>query len=422
MYEKIRESFLDGLSAFYSRGAMPGGISINMRRALLEHSKRLKSKGVSYREHFARTVDERAGESRFESGSFITTNCHKHCNSITEMRDNMSVLKCDEASDDVVYMHVIDRKDNDISGSDEDRIITCPNCGHTGKAGIFAGGCPMCGTGFEIDDLYPCVNSYYIMPWPLPAQDNMEDKIDRAKKRAIKFGIVVASVTAFINLCAGRHIALVILIGLVVGFLFGWMTFVFSIFANVGALSVKATAGLVKMAGNTLDMAGALNSKAYTEAAMAPYDPDFAFEVFEGKILSSLRTVAFTDKRQDCSIYSGNDDLSFMDDLIDMRYRGATEFKRVFLDGDYVHADMKVYLDDIYYRDGKFQRVRENLDVDLMRRKDVHTPADFTVYSVNCKGCGGTFDAVLSRKCPYCGAPYELANQDWSIAGISICR
>ena len=129
MYEKIRESFLDELSNYYSTGEMPAHASVNMRRALTEHSDRLRRKGVKYTPRFISTIDERPGEVRFDTQSFITCNCYKHCNTVFEYSDGVTGLRSDEATDDVVYLQVIDRKDADKGVRSEDQIIICPNCG-----------------------------------------------------------------------------------------------------------------------------------------------------------------------------------------------------------------------------------------------------------------------------------------------------
>ena len=430
MYEQIRDTFLNGLNDFYAKDIMPSRISINMRRALTEHKKRLVSKGVSYSERYIDNAEVHGGESRFERPGFITTNSYKHCNAVTEMNDGKTGIKCDDASDDVVYLHVMDRNKADRTVADEELPIICPNCGHHGQSKIFVDGCPMCGTKFAIDDIYPCVNSYYSMPWPMPATDGTEKGIDKARKIGLITGLVLLAVNIFFAFIAslaavssGEPFIRSFIVGSMASIFFaalgGWIAFLICTFAGLGVMTAKSVAGLAKMAANTLDMTGAINSKNNAEAAVRPYDPAFSFEIFEGKVLSAVRTVAYSDNRSDCSAYNGNDDLSFMDDLVDIRYRGATKFDKAVVTGDFLHVLVTLYLDNIYYRDGKFFRSRENFSIDLVRRKDVQTPSDFTIYSVNCRSCGGSFDAVLSRKCPFCGASFDLAGLDWTMVRIT---
>ena len=429
MCENIRDTFLDEIGNYYTKGEMPSRVSINMRRALSEHKKRLQAKGITYSARFERSEDDRSGESSFRSfdlspdrragweykdAGFKMTNCYKHCNAVTVMSDGTHNVKCDEASDDVVYCHIIDREDP-TAPADEDIIIECPNCGHTGSAKIFVDGCPMCSTKFEINDLYPCVNSYYYMPWPMPKPNFVDKALQRAKTVAFITGPVIGFPIFLLTLAFYQNIILPLIAGIICTLLFGWIAFLVTFFIGQAIASAQAVAGVASMAANTLDMTAATNSKRKTEDAIKPYDPHFAFDIFEGKIISSIRTIAYSDDRANCSLYSGKDDLSFMDDLIDVRYRGALKFEKVQEMGDYLHAVMTAYLDNIYYREGKFLRGKENFTVELVRKKDARTPVQFSAYSVNCKSCAGTFDAILSKKCPFCGQEYELASQDWTI-------
>lgn len=429
MCENIRDSFLNEMGNYYTKGEMPSRVSINMRRALTEHKKRLQAKGITYSARFEQSVDERSGESSFRSidlspdrragqsytvAGFKMTNCYKHCNAVTFMSDGTHNVKCDEASDDVVYCHIIDREDP-TAPADDDIIIECPNCGHTGSARIFVDGCPMCSTKFEINDLYPCVNSYYYMPWPMPKPNFVDKALQRGKTVAFITGPIIGSMIFFFTLLFYNNIILPLIAGVITTLLFGWIAFLITFFIGQAIASAQAVAGVASMAANTLDMTAATNSKRKTEDAIKPYDPDFAFDLFEGKIISSIRTIAYSDDRNGCSLYAGKDDLSFMDDLIDVRYRGALRYDKVVLVGDYIHAVMTAYLDNIYYKEGKFLRGKENFTVELVRRKEARTPVQFSAYSVNCKSCAGTFDAVLSKKCPFCGQEYELASQDWTI-------
>ncbi len=429
MCENIRDSFLNEMGNYYTKGEMPSRVSINMRRALTEHKKRLQAKGITYSARFEQSVDERSGESSFRSidlspdrragqsytvAGFKMTNCYKHCNAVTFMSDGTHNVKCDEASDDVVYCHIIDREDP-TAPADDDIIIECPNCGHTGSARIFVDGCPMCSTKFEINDLYPCVNSYYYMPWPMPKPNFVDVALRRGKIAGLIVGPSIGTFVFLLNLGFHSNPILPLIYGIVATLICGWIAFLITFFIGQAIASAQAVAGIASMAANTLDMTAATNSKRNTEAAIKPYDPDFAFDLFEGKIISSIRTIAYSDDRNGCSLYAGKDDLSFMDDLIDVRYRGALRYDKVVLVGDYIHAVMTAYLDNIYYKEGKFLRGKENFTVELVRRKEARTPVQFSAYSVNCKSCAGTFDAVLSKKCPFCGQEYELASQDWTI-------
>jgi ribosomal protein S27AE len=154
------------------------------------------------------------------------------------------------------------------------------------------------------------------------------------------------------------------------------------------------------------------------EGTICQLDPFFTYEVFEGKILSVVRTIAYSDNRKNCSFYCGNDELIFMDDLVDIRYRGGIEFIRADIVGDYLHVLATLYLDNIYYRDGRFIRKNENFQIELIRNRSVKTNPLITAYSINCPHCGASFDSVLSKTCPFCGSGFELAGHHWTIVRL----
>ena len=414
MGENIRDTFLNELGAFYATGVMPHKVSINMRHALNEHRQRLMSRGITYSEQFLPNGDTRASSSAWGNGKFKMTNSSKHCNAVTSMTNGVTGIKCDEAKDDVVHCHVIDINES-ASSNDEDMMMECPNCGHAAMAKVFVDGCPSCGTRFQMSDFYPCVNTYYSMPWPLPKTNWVEVAVRRAIKIGIIVGIIVGIITAFVMFFGGSNPILTLIVPIAVALLVGWATFLISYLIGQGVATVQTVGGLAKVAVNTLDMAGARDSRRKAEEAIRPYDPDFSFDVFEGKIISSIRTIAFSNNRANCCLYEGADPLVFMNDLVDIRYRGACKFENATLIGDYLHVVMTAFLDNVFYVNGQFGRVKENFTVELVRQKDVRTPVQFSAYSANCPSCGGTFDAVLSKQCPYCGHRYDHTIHDWTV-------
>ncbi|MBO4475070.1 MAG: hypothetical protein J5750_09205, partial [Clostridiales bacterium] len=416
--ENIRDTFLRELDGFYSKGEMPSHVSINMQHALTEHHKRLKSKGLAYSERFEHTIDERASQATFDFGAFKMTNALKHCNAIIDLTDGRSRLRVDDASDDVVHCHILDRAGDASNGSDAERIIACPNCGHRTAAKDAVNGCPMCGTKFKIDDLYPCVNTYYSMIFPMPKQNSIENSMHRATIIGVCVGVIIALLVGILMGKDGHSAFLIGFAALIAGALVGWATFLLSFLIGNAIVGAKGVVGVARMAADTLDMAGAANSRRQTEAAIKPFDPDFSYDIFEGKILSAIRTIAYSDNRAHCSLYAGSDDLSFMNDLVNIRYRGACRFNNAGLAGDFLQVAVTVFLDNVYYANGQFLRRKENFDVLLVRHKAARTPVVFSAYSVNCSKCGGTFDSILSRQCPYCGNSFVLSNLDWTIVGI----
>ena len=420
-YDELRENFITGLSEFYSNNVIPPRASINMRRALTEHKKRLDSKGITYSETYTPVEEPRVKELEVLSYAFPTKDVSEHFDIATELTDGKCGIRRNDEKDNILHLQVIDRRDKEEGDSNEGEVIlVCPNCGSRADADTLAGGCPMCGTKFQIDDLYPCVNAYYHRPYPLPSQTD-DATVDRFKL-AIKIGgalaVCLGVYSFFVNFIPSGRLfqSLIIGAGNVVMGAFIIILVVYAILTVIFA--GRTIAGGVKVAADTLDMAGANMSKVRTEREVRKYDLAFSYEVFEGKILSAIRTIAYSDDRKNCGLYIGDDDLTFMDDLVDIRYRGASKFEEATLTGDYLHITMTVYLDNIYYTGYCFTQKREKFIVSLVRHKDAKTSSTFTAYSLNCPTCGASYDAVLSRVCPCCGATADVSGFDWSINRI----
>jgi hypothetical protein len=177
---------------------------------------------------------------------------------------------------------------------------------------------------------------------------------------------------------------------------------------------------MCKSLGDDRDMSQSAKSIKNLELAMSDRDSDFSFDEFEGKIISMLRTVAYSEDRKNCSLYTGpkDDSLSYLDNLVDIQYRGNSEFIQCYEKMELLHLNVKLFMDDIYYYDESFTRVQENFTIDMVRRKDCVTQFDFSPHAVNCSSCAGTFDAVINRKCPHCGTLYDLTTRDWTINKI----
>ncbi|MBR2524685.1 MAG: hypothetical protein IKE53_09670 [Clostridiales bacterium] len=415
MYSRLRDSFLDGLSSYYGSDVMPAGASVNMRRALAEHRNRLRDKGLTYKETYINTIDDRPGETPARSETFNISHCYKHCNVIAEYSDGSNTVKLDESPDDIVYVQVIDLKDRESA----DQILVCPNCGHRSVARDFADGCPMCSTKFKISEIYPSVNSYYSIPWPMPKKDFPEQAMKVAKWIGIGGGLLIGLIALIGMLMTKSSTWVTALISIVVALVSGWGLFILSYLISMAVFSGKAVSGAARLAADTLDMAGAQNSQRQTEQAVCQFDKNFNYRVFEGQILSAIRSIAYSSDRQNCSVYTGTGDLSFMDDLVDIRYRGACRFEKAVAADGYLHVIMTAFLDNIYYREGSFSKARERFTVEMVRRQEVQTVPDISAHSINCGSCGASFDAVISRKCPYCGTPYALADHDWSVILIA---
>ena len=137
-------------------------------------------------------------------------------------------------------------------------------------------------------------------------------------------------------------------------------------------------------------------------------------KVFEGRVISLLRTIVFSKDRDSLSIYEGDDDLSAFDDVVDMQYRGGTYIKKCEEIDGALYVEGIAYLNDTYIRNSLREK-DEKISFILTKKAQSHIEPGFSIHRVLCPSCGGTFDALHQRNCPYCSNTYDLKKKDWIV-------
>ncbi len=292
-----------------------------------------------------------------------------------------------------------------------DHICTCPNCGHKGLVSVMRDGCPYCGSVFEINDVWPVFSSWYSVPGIAERSSLMP----RLKKIITILFIAASAVSALITWfsnpqdTAGENLLVSLVTGVFMGgaaAFFGYMLFSFGLLGKV-----------FSAAGRSMPLLRGLKTKDSLESLMKGLEPDFSYPLFEGRMVSLLRAIAYTDDRSSLSIYEGDEDLSFLDSLIDMQYRGVLQLLSHQISGGVIRLKLKAFMDDLHY-DGKVRRRDEEYIICTEKDISAQTDPGFSLCSVSCKSCGASFDALHMRCCPYCSSPYLLVHDDWMITSI----
>jgi hypothetical protein len=174
---------------------------------------------------------------------------------------------------------------------------------------------------------------------------------------------------------------------------------------------------LFALAGSALPMLGVYSSRRRLEEGMRRYDPDFSVELFEGKLVSLLGAVLYSDDRGNLNFYQGERGLPGFDDLIGFDYRGGFKLKEMTVREGRIRVLVSVFADNVYAGE-KIRRKKERILVRMERDAGVRTDAGFSFHAVRCPSCGASFNAVYERNCPYCGSAYEAARGDWVITMI----
>lgn len=395
------DQFTEELHTWSLSGKEPPLASQDLRYFLDLQEKRLRNAGMIREEEYTHVKEEISGcayrtengySSRMqyrEANQFITY--HKNGKPIKKIRRPVNL-----------YVTFVDKAGH------EDREYTCPNCGHTMSLLEARDGCPYCGTFFETDDVYPCVSSYYTVPGIVERAGLM----DNLKKQMLIVGVICAVLLAAMSLYAWNdtpwilRIIGAVLLGAFYGGIAAFLWYMFRSFL----LLLK----VFKEAGRAMPMLKTLGSRKKMIAFMRAYEPDFSYEAFEGRVISLLRTIVFSEDRDTLSIWEGERDLSAFDHVADMQYRGAVHIRKCEEKGKYLVVTGTAFLTDTYLK--TFVREKdEKIRFVLEKEMDGHCEPGFSIHRVSCPSCAGSFDAMHRENCPYCGMPYDLKKKDWII-------
>lgn len=407
----IRDEFFEQYKEFYNGGPIPKYASADFAYYLECHRKRLDQKGIRADKKIEKIEDDINSNRHKDRQPYTVDMTFKECNYETDYYKDGQFLARSDKDTETLYCNILDKP-----GYQEEEV-SCPNCGHTSGATTFINGCPMCGTRFKTFKFFPCVTSFYTLPKFVE-----RSKVDKGMKNVVKLGIILAvlvSIGVFIyNWKTSGSVIAGIFFGVIAGLLTGWLG---TILLYLGYSVVIAVTSMTKMfaqAVDTSDIQAARFTKKKFETDMSRYFPSFTYEDFEGKILALLRSIIFSEDRSNLSIYKGKDMLGYLNDVVDVEYRGGFKYEGCTLVGDVLHVRLINYVACEVYCEGKLTKHQRAFKMEVIRRlKNAEDPG-FSIHAVNCRTCGATFDAMHVEKCPHCGHPYELIDDDWVVIFI----
>ena len=165
-----------------------------------------------------------------------------------------------------------------------------------------------------------------------------------------------------------------------------------------------------------------LAAKGTIKRSLSQYDPYFSFEKFEGQIISLIRMTVFAKDPAALTAYKADTLDTRFQDIIEMTHISSFVVKHIEQKGNILHMTLRTWW--INYNDinGKIKKTGDCIDVTIS--KDVsHTETPgFSITSVNCHNCGGSFDAVRQHTCPYCQTEYHMEQDNWVIEDMQLIR
>lgn len=313
-------------------------------------------------------------------------------------------------------MTVYETKTDVIGGEDvgEDTYV-CPGCGAPSKIKELLGGCPYCGSKFQMSELYPKITSHYLVRDLSFTKDEMKSYFIKFMAGMATF-LFVGILTGMI--CRGEIPPLKTgsLIATLFGSVFGGV--VFGYFIGSIALAFK----LFGEAGKTVPMMGAIGAGKRFESYMKKYSPEFSYEYFTGKTVALLKMILFAKDAQELPIYLGAPLGDRFANLVDVWFRGAMGFRGMKERDGYLHVTVDVFLENAYVTDGKVKTGRnEKLEVTLVRNLNAPIQYNFSIKKLECPNCHGSFDATKNTSCPFCGSTYRIEDADWAVESIEVC-
>lgn len=398
---EILDQFTKQLHEWSLTGKEPLIASKDLRFFLDLQDKRLKDTDTIREEEYSHVREEIKGSLDRKGNGYSSRTLYREAmQELTYLKNGKKVKKIRRPV--TLYVSFIDKENK------EEREYTCPNCGNKMSALEARDGCPYCGTYFETDDVYPCVSSYYTVPGIVERAGLM----DRLKRELLIVGLICGISVFFMYLYSLKEEQLIV--RLIAGTFMGAFSGGMSAFMWYMLRSILLLIKMFKEAGRSLPLLKTIRARKKMMAFMKNYDQDFSYEAFEGRVIALLRTIVFSERRDDLSIYEGEDDLSDFDDIVDMQYRGGIYIRNYKEENGLLSVEGVAYLSDTYIRNSvkeKDEKIR------FILTKDVEGNADpgFSIHRVLCPSCGGTFDAMHLRDCPYCGNPYDLKKKDWIV-------
>ena len=298
----------------------------------------------------------------------------------------------------------------------EDEDYSCPNCGGFNKIKDLVNGCAYCETKFQMDDLFPKVTNYYFVDDVGGTENEMKKEY---LKTTIPIWIIVIIMLILYYLKASKELELIeLILTMVFGFIGGGLG---GAFIGYILLSLKLLFKVFGQLFSSMGMYKTLGSRKKFENKMMEISPDFSFEYFTSRIISILRMIMFSNNIEDLPFYEGNQKGTFSPNVVDIVYSGALGLKDFSIKDSYLYVKVDAFLDVWEEVNGKVIMKRQEFIIDLCR--DITKPIEFnfSIKKIQCKHCGGSFDATKEKTCPYCHNEYSIKDEDWVVLNIQKC-
>ena len=313
---------------------------------------------------------------------------------------------------DQVMYEIIAHTPNDAQT--EKITLTCPNCGSLSPVGTLEEGCRYCGSRFKITDLFPRVVNLYFLKSKSIANTKMILQKTIVATMTVSFlflticGILDMKVLSDIPVLLAATFFGTLFLGGFLGYILGAVLLVLVQFDTDGQKSISP----IKWA----------RTKSKITSTLRKYDPVFSYDKFEGQLVSLIRMATFADRPEELACYRGEKREPHFDDILEMTYTNGTILRKITRDGNKLILSLRTYWVNYCESNGTVNKTGDCIDVVVSRDITKQENPGFSITSVQCENCGGSFDAVRQRCCPYCGNEYHMENEGWIIEDMKLVR
>ena len=164
------------------------------------------------------------------------------------------------------------------------------------------------------------------------------------------------------------------------------------------------------------------SSKRKIKNTMLRYDKNFSFDKFEGQLVSLVRMAVLAEKPDELACYRADAREPLFSDILEMTYTNGICLNGIRMEGNIMHMSVRTWWVNHYEEHGKVKKSGDCIDVTFRRNVEKQEAPGFSITSVSCPGCGGSFDAVRQKKCPYCGSEYHMEEESWVIEQMHLIR
>ena len=326
----------------------------------------------------------------------------------TIQRDGLKTYRHGERQ--AIYETVVDVRDGeDVSGDD----YCCPNCGAVSTIAELQEGCSHCGTSFKMSELYPKVANYFFVY-------DVSGRAEHMWLTVLKYGVyslpvnflmcVYVLYTQYGMTTLASYLLnplmlmkLIMVMGVMLP-IFGYFAWIFDAFR----IAAKTTPVFFEVA----------NARKKFALKMSMFCPEFTFENFVARMVSLFKIVAFSDNREELPTYSGRDLGTVFDNVVDISFLGSMSCKSVKERDGIVYVTGDVYVKTARDLGDRIKVKDEIYRIKAGRRKEAMFNTDFSISKNQCHSCGASFDALKTKKCPFCGSECQTENTDWVIYDI----